>query len=88
MSKNQYKKFKNRIRRQKLCVIFNYSSIKLTEPMNRVLNRGLNFSILPLKLDITQILVDFKRYERTMIWQEFWHNQDSDKNQQLPLFES
>ena len=54
--------------------------------MNRVLNRGLNFSILPLKLDITQILVDFKRYERTMIWQEFWHNQDSDKNQQPPLF--
>ena len=41
--------------------------------MKNLLNRGFNFSILPLKLDLTQVLVDFKRFERSMIWQEYFH---------------
>ena len=49
-------------------VIFNYSDTILTEPMEKVLNRGLNFSVLPNKLDLTQVLVDYKRYERSAIW--------------------
>ena len=40
-------------------IVFNYSDIKLTPAMLKILNRALNFSILPLKLDITQILVDY-----------------------------
>ena len=43
------------------------SSIELTEAMDKLLNRGLNFSVLPDKLDITQVLVDWKRFERTMV---------------------
>ena len=46
--------------------------------MENVLNRGLKFCILPLKLDITQVLVDFTRFERTMIWHEFWYGKDTD----------
>ena len=38
--------------------------------MNNLLNRGFNFSILPLKLDLTQVLVDFRRFERSVIWHE------------------
>ena len=30
--------------------------------MNKLINRGLNFTILPFKLDITEVLVDFKRF--------------------------
>ena len=41
--------------------------------MEKVLNRGLNFAIMPLKLNLTQVLVDYKRFERSVIWQEFWH---------------
>ena len=41
--------------------------------MEKVLNRGLNFLILPKKLDITQVLVDWNKFERTMIWTEWWH---------------
>ena len=62
-----------------MSLVYNYSSIKLTEPMNSLLNRGLNFSILPLKLDITQILVDYMNYERRVIWQKFWFGQETDQ---------
>ena len=48
--------------------------MNLTAGMEKVLNRGLNFSIQPLKLNMTQVLVDFSRFERSMLWQNFWAN--------------
>ena len=54
--------------------------------METVLNRGLNFAILPQSIDITQILVDFKRYERSVIWMEYWYGRDQDEEQKLPIF--
>ena len=71
LSKNQKKKLYNNYKRRNISVVFNSSNIILTEAMEKVLNRGLNFAILPLKLDLTQVLVDYERFERTMIWQEF-----------------
>ena len=56
--------------------------------MRDVLNRGLNFSILPLKLDLTQVLVDFKKFERSAIWHEFWYGRDQDMERKLPIFKS
>ena len=57
--------------------------------MENVLNRGLNFCIQPLKLDLTQILVDFSQFERTMIWKEFWFNRESeDNNKKYSIFKS
>ena len=40
--------------------------------MENVLNRGLNFAIMPLKLNVTQVLVDFARFETSKLWHEFW----------------
>ena len=45
--------------------------------MQNILNRALNFAILPLKLDITQVLVDFNRFARAAIWQEFWYGREA-----------
>ena len=56
--------------------------------MENVLNRGLNFCVLPLRLDLTQVLVDFSRFERTMIWKEFWFNRDTENNNHVPIFKS
>ena len=56
--------------------------------MINLLNRGLNFTILPLKLDITQTLVEFKRYERSIIWHEFWFNRDTQEQSEKPLFKT
>ena len=63
----RFKKEQMKKRRSKINVVFNYSSVVLTEEMEKVLNRGLKFCIQPLKLDLTQILVDYQRFERTMI---------------------
>ena len=41
--------------------------------MEELLHLGHNFAVLPFKLDITQILVDFKKFEITMTWHEFWY---------------
>ena len=56
--------------------------------MEKLLNRGLNFSILPLKLDITQTLVEFKRFERTMIWKEFWYGRNTEETYKPPIFKA
>ena len=71
VSKSKYRKQINKHKRKLLTAIFNYSSIVLTDDMEELLNMGLNFAILPLNLDITQVLVDFKKYERSLVWKEF-----------------
>ena len=47
--------------------------------MEKLLNRGLSFAILPNKLDLTEVLVDFQRFERSAIWHEFWHNREKEE---------
>ena len=51
------------------------------------LNRGLNFAILPLKLDITQVLVGVKKFEKSIIWKEFWFGRDKEEFKP-PIFKS
>lgn len=56
--------------------------------MEKVLNRGLKFCITPLKLDITQVLVDFKKFERKMVWHEFWHDSEQDEDRKVKIFKT
>ena len=83
-------KEQNVIKRQKLSIlyiVFNYSKIELSEAMENVLNRGFNFSILPKNIDITQVMVDFNRFKRSMLWQEYFFNSE-EQNQKFepPIF--
>ena len=68
-------------------IVFNYSRLVLTEPMEKLLNQGFNFSVLPNKLDITQLLVEYKRYERSAILNEFHHGEEQD-SYETPLFKT
>ena len=77
MSKSQKKKQNNRMKKQNIVKTFNYSNIELTKAMEKVLDRGLNFCIQPLKLDLTQVLTDYKRFERIMIWTEYFHGDEN-----------
>ena len=86
LNKNQYKRYKARLKKQQVNVIFNYSKVQLTKDMEMVLNRGQHFAIHPIKLDLTHVLTDFKRFERTMIWQEFWHGRDDSNTQKKTIF--
>ena len=69
-----YNNFDNNLDNSNL--IFNYSKINLTNAMRSILNKGINFAILPKKLDLTQIMVDYKRFQRSMIWIEYWFGKD------------
>ena len=75
IKKSKYQRLQKRKKKERVSVVFNYSKVNLTPAMEKVLNRGLNFSILPLKLNLTQVLVEYQRFERTMLWTEFWANQ-------------
>ena len=48
--------------------------------MTKVINRGLIFSVQPPSIDVTQVLVDYKKFERVMIWKEYWHSKDSEES--------
>ena len=74
------------MRKQHVSVVFIHSKIIFTESKESVFKRGLNFCILPLNLDITQILVEFNRFERTMRWQEFWHGKLKEGEVNPPIF--
>ena len=56
--------------------------------MTNLLNRALNFSILPLKLNITEVLMEFNRFSRASIWHEYWHGRDRDEEYKLPIFKT
>ena len=75
IKKSKFQRIQKRKKKEKVSVVFNYSKTNLTPAMEKVLNRGLNFSILPLKLNLTQVLVEYQKFERTMLWTEFWANQ-------------
>ena len=67
-------------------IIFNYSSLVLTKAMEALLNRALSFCVLPLKLDITQVLVDINRFSRATIWHEYWYEREKDQRYEKPIF--
>ena len=75
-------KSKKKSKSEKKCpisVVFNYSSLELTKPMLTLLNRGLNFVVKPLSVELSKVLTDFKKFERKLIWREFFHDKDNDE---------
>ena len=67
IKKSKFQRMQRKQKKQKVNVIFNYSQLILTPAMESLLNRGLNFAITPLKLNLTQVLVDYQKFERRMI---------------------
>lgn len=85
IKKSKYQRLVKKQKKQRVSVVFNYSSVILTKDMENLLNRGLNYSVLPDKLNLTQVLVDFKRFERSMLWTEFWSGKPKEEYNP-PLF--
>ena len=77
----------NIMKKQSITAVFNYSDVTLTSDMNELLNLGLKFAILPLKLDITQVIVDFKKYKRSLVWKEFFSSKE-DEEYIPPIFKT
>ena len=56
--------------------------------MKSLLSRALNFAVLPIKLDLTKVLVDFNRFARAAIWQEYWYGREKDGDYKAPIFKN
>ncbi len=55
--------------------------------MSKILNRGLNFCVTPNSPNVTELLVDYRKFERKMRWKEFFHDkEDEDKEYIPPIF--
>jgi hypothetical protein len=52
--------------------------------MSKILNRGLNFCATPDSLNVTEMLVDYHKFEQKMRWKEFFHDKEEDNNQYTP----
>ena len=78
--KNRYKRQIKKKKHEKQSVVFNYSDLELTADMTTLLNRGLNFAIQPMKLNMTELLVNFQKFQRTIMWVEYWTNQEKDED--------
>ena len=60
-------------------MVFNYSGIELSQDKENLLNRVLSFAITPVSLHLSQVLVDFSKFERRLRWREFIATQEDDR---------
>ena len=86
-TRKKWKKRKRKEKRRPLSVVFNYSSFELSDAMISLLNRGLNFCVKPLGVDLSKLLTDFKKFERKMLWKEFFSGEEQN-DYQPPLFKT
>ena len=75
MKKKRWKRLKNKLKAVPVTVVYNYSSITLTEKMMKVLNHGLNFCGTPQSINVTEIMADLKTFERKFKWFEYWSDE-------------
>jgi hypothetical protein len=66
VKRNTWKRVQDKKKMETITSVYNYSDLTLTEGMTRILNRGLNFCITPISLNITEVLVDYRKFERKM----------------------
>ena len=87
VKKSKYKRQQKKKRKAKISVVFNYSkALELTPAMEALLNRGLNYSITPLNLNMSQVVTDFAKFEKNCEWTEYWSEEEPDPNYKPPLF--
>ena len=61
-------------------LIYNFSSVELTKPMESLLNKGLNFCPSSSGVNLTQVLADLYQMERKMAWRYIYFDATEDDN--------
>ena len=67
-------------------MVYKYSSLSLTPSMEALFNKGLNYAVTPEKLDITQVLVEHKYFERTLVWIDLFFDKEPDEERKPEIF--
>ena len=77
--RTRYRRRIKQLNRRKNCLVINYSDIELSKDMKSLLNRGLNFAVIPKKVNTTDVHAGFEKLSRSMKWKESKYK-DDDKN--------
>ena len=85
VKKSAYQRNARKIKKTKISVIYNYSSVTLTPGMESLLNKGLNFAPTPGKVDLTQLEVDMRYFERNLMWTDVFDG-EKDENFKPSIF--
>ena len=72
LKRNQYRKWKIKEAKKNVDLVINLSSFTLTEPMKKLLNRGLTFVPRHKGVNKSELVADFSRYERSLKWKEYF----------------
>ena len=85
IKRNRYRKLKKKIdRKMQLPLVTNFSDIEVTKDMESLLNKGLNYAIVPKTINTTQIIAGFERMGRTMNWMDKI-NKEKESNEEREL---
>ena len=84
VKRTKWRRTQTKKKAQQITAVYNYSAITLTSSMSKILNRGLNFCVTPTNLNVTELLVDYRKFERKMKWKEFFHDKDKDNTEYIP----
>ena len=88
--RSSYQKLKKKEAMKKIStLVFNLSDFQMTKHMENLLNHGLSFVPVPNKLNITQIKTELDRYERSILWKDFWfENKNEHSNEETDYVKS
>jgi hypothetical protein len=91
MKRSRYKRYHKKLNRRALpSLVNNFSSLKLDENMESLLNKSLNFVPTPKRLDKTNIEAGLQKFKRSLLWHEYWHDSvnstQSDNNKLKQVF--
>ena len=91
IKRTQFRRKVEKKRKERITLLHNYSSVELTKPMKSLLERGLNFAVTPSSFNLSEILLDFRKFERKVKWKEFWYihgDGETLKDYVPPIFKS
>ena len=60
--------------------------MELNEYMVKILNKRLNFCVVPQKVNITELLGDNEKFDRRMKWKEVFKDEEPNENWKPDLF--
>lgn len=76
IKRTKYRRKMKQLNKKQNCLVINYSDIELNKDMENLLNRGLNYSIVPKSVNTTDVHAGFEKLGRSMKWKEALFKED------------
>ena len=80
VKRTKYRRKVRQLNKKVNCLVSNYSDLELNKDMVSLLNRGLNFAVVPKTVNTTDVHAGFEKLERDMKWTETLFKEDDLEN--------